>query len=141
MIYVTERDTSMPYSAGHCDRWGWFMRRRVLGFLVAAAGFALVLSPAQAHHGVNNYDMKKTIVLTGTITAFDWGNPHCLAHVDVMGENGNVSHWTLEMNSTFTLSHKGWDRDTLKRGDMVVVETHPPGMAPPLESLQVPDLR
>jgi len=101
------------------------MRRKVLSFLVAAAGFSFVSSPAPAHHGVTNYDMKKTIVLTGTITAFDWGNPHCLAHVDVMDDGGNVRHWTLEMNSTFTLSHKGWDKDTLKRGDHVVVETHP----------------
>jgi|SRR5579862_4044868 hypothetical protein len=101
------------------------MRRRLLGFFVAAAGFSVVLSPALAHHGVTNYDMKKTIVLAGTITAFDWGNPHCLAHVDVMEEDGNIRHWTLEMNSTFTLSHQGWAKDTLKRGDHVIVETHP----------------
>jgi hypothetical protein len=101
------------------------MRRQVLSFLVAAAGFSLVSSPISSHHGVTNYDMKKTIVLTGTITAFDWGNPHCLAHLDVTDDSGNVRHWTLEMNSTFTLSHKGWDKDTLKRGDHVIVETHP----------------
>jgi hypothetical protein len=101
------------------------MRRKVLSFLVVAAGFSIAASSASAHHGVTNYDMKKTIVLMGTITAFDWGNPHCLAHVDVMEDGGNVRHWTLEMNSTFTLSHKGWDKDTLRRGDMVVVETHP----------------
>jgi len=101
------------------------MRRKVLRFLAAATGLSFVSSPIFAHHGVTNYDMKKTVVLTGTITAFDWGNPHCLAHVDVMEENGNVRHWTLEMNSTFTLSHQGWEKDTLKRGDHVVVETHP----------------
>ncbi len=101
------------------------MRRKALRLLLVVAGFSIASGAASAHHGVTNYDMKKTILLTGTITAFDWGNPHCLAHVDVMEGNGNVSHWTLEMNSTFTLSHKGWDKDTLKRGDMVVVETHP----------------
>jgi hypothetical protein len=101
------------------------MRSKVFRLLVVAAGFALVSSSISAHHGLTNYDMKKTIVLTGTITAFDWGNPHCLAHLDVMDDSGNVRHWTLEMNSTFTMSHKGWDRDTLKRGDQVIVETHP----------------
>jgi hypothetical protein len=101
------------------------MRSKVFRLLVVAAGFALVSSSISAHHGLTNYDMKKTIVLTGTITAFDWGNPHCLAHLDVMDETGNVRHWTLEMNSTFTMSHKGWDSDTLKRGDQVIVETHP----------------
>jgi len=101
------------------------MWSKALSFLVVAAGFALVSNPASAHHGVTNYDMKKTIVLTGTITAFDWSNPHCLVYLDVMDGSGHVRHWTLEMSSTFTMSHRGWEKDTLKRGDMVVVETHP----------------
>jgi hypothetical protein len=101
------------------------MKSMVFGFLVVAAGVALVSGPISAHHGVTNYDMKKTIVLTGTITAFDWANPHCLAHLDSMDGTGQVRHWTLELNSTFTMSHRGWDKDTLKRGDQVMVETHP----------------
>jgi hypothetical protein len=101
------------------------MRCKGFSFLVVAAGLALVSYPIFAHHGLTNYDMKKTIVLSGTITAFDWGNPHCLAHLDVKDESGQVRHWTLEMASTFTMSHRGWDKDMLKRGDMVMVETHP----------------
>jgi hypothetical protein len=101
------------------------MRCKVFSFLVMAAGFALVSSPISAHHGVTNYDMKKTIVLTGTITAFEWSNPHCLAYLDVTDDSGHFRHWTLEMSSTFTMSHRGWDKDTLKRGDQVIVETHP----------------
>ena len=85
----------------------------------------MVSIPISAHHGVTNYDMKKTIVLTGTITAFDWANPHCLAHLDAMDDSGQVRHWTLEMSATFTMSQRGWDKDTLKRGDRVTVETHP----------------
>lgn len=101
------------------------MRKKALGLLVAAAGFAWVSSPISAHHGVTNYDMKKTITLTGTITAFEWTNPHCLAHLDAMDDSGHARHWTLEMASTFTMSHRGWDKDTLKRGDEAIVETHP----------------
>jgi hypothetical protein len=101
------------------------MTCRAVRFLILAAGLGLSSSSICAHHGVTNYDMKKTIVLTGTVTAFDWSNPHCLAHLDVTDDSGHVSHWTLEMNSTFTMSHKGWAKDTLKRGDQVSVETHP----------------
>ena len=101
------------------------MRSKVFSLLVMAAGLVVVSSPISAHHGLTNYDMKKTIVLTGTITAFDWGNPHCLAHLDVKDETDQVKHWTLEMASTFTMSHRGWEKDTLKRGDTVIVETHP----------------
>jgi Family of unknown function (DUF6152) len=101
------------------------MRRMVFSFLVVAAGFALVSRPISAHHGITNYDMKKTIVLTGTITAFDWSNPHCLAYLDVTDDSGHVRHWTLEMSSAFAMNHRGWDRGTLKRGDQVIIETHP----------------
>jgi hypothetical protein len=101
------------------------MRSRVLGLLMVAAGLGLVSTPILAHHGVTNYDMKKTIVLAGTVTDFDWGNPHCLLHLDVMDDSGHIKHWTLEMSSTFTMSKRGWEKDTLKRGAQVTVETHP----------------
>jgi hypothetical protein len=103
------------------------MRSKASSYILAAAvaGLALVSSPISAHHGLTNYDMKKTIVLTGTITAFDWANPHCLAHLDATDDSGQVRHWTLELSSTFTMSHRGWDKDTLKRGDTAILETHP----------------
>jgi hypothetical protein len=101
------------------------VRSRLFRFLAGASWLALVCVPISAHHGVTNYDMKKTIVLSGTVTAFDWSNPHCLAYLDVTNGDGRVSHWTLEMSSTLTMSHRGWDRNTLKRGDMIIVETHP----------------
>jgi uncharacterized protein DUF6152 len=115
------------------------MRSRVLRFLVLAAGVFLVSSPISAHHGVAHYDMKKTIVLTGTVTAFDWGNPHCLVHMDVMDDSGRFRHWTLEMSSIFAMSKRGWDKDTLKRGDQVVAETHPAQSGTPLGISSGPD--
>ena len=85
----------------------------------------LMSNPILAHHGVAHYDMQKTIVLTGSMTAFNWGNPHCLVHMDVRADDGHVEHWTLEMSSTSTMSRRGWAKDTLKQGDQVIAETHP----------------
>jgi len=114
------------------------MKRR-LSFLVLAAPVFLVASPISAHHGVAHYDMKKTIVLNGTITAFDWGNPHCLVHLDVMDNTEHFRHWTLEMSSTSAMSRRGWAKDTLKRGDQVIVETHPAQNGTPLGITSSPD--
>ena len=100
------------------------MKRR-LSFLVVITGLFFISSPVAAHHGLAHYDMRKTIALMGTITAFDWGNPHCLIHLDVMDNSGSFRHWTLEMSSTAAMSRRGWAKDTLKRGDQVFVETHP----------------
>src|SRR5579871_4533276 len=101
------------------------MKATSLGLIAIVAGITLLSGPVSAHHGITNYDMKKTIVLTGTITAFNWSNPHCLAYVDSADENGRIRHWTLEMTSTFAMTQRGWTRDTLKRGDHVVIEAHP----------------
>ena len=115
------------------------MRRNAMCSLVLAAGVFLIASAISAHHGVAHYDMKKTIVLTGTITAFDWGNPHCLVHLDVMDDTGNFRHWTLEMSSTSAMSRRGWVKATLKRGDQVIVETHPAQNGTPLGITSSPD--
>ncbi len=101
------------------------MRQNASAFLIVAACVFLISNPISAHHGLAHYDMKKMIVLTGIVTTFDWGNPHCLLHMDVMEEGGLFRHWTLEMSSTSAMSRRGWAKDTLKRGDMVIVETHP----------------
>ena len=101
------------------------MKKTGFLFLAFATGFALISGPLSAHHGVTHYDMKKTIVLNGTITAFDWSNPHCLIYMDVVDDSGRVRHWTLEMPSTVNMAHRGWDKYTLKRGDQAAIETHP----------------
>ena len=101
------------------------MHGSIMRFVILAAGIGIVSNTISAHHGVTNYDMKKTIVLNGTVTDFDWSNPHCLAHIDVTDPGGHTRHWTLEMASTFTMTRRGWDMGTLKRGDQVKIETHP----------------
>lgn len=82
-------------------------------------------STVLAHHGNSRYDLEKTITLTGTVTGFEWGNPHCLVHMDVKDANGEVQHWTLELASPFTMSHAGWNKNSIMNGDMLIAETHP----------------
>jgi hypothetical protein len=108
------------------------MSGKVLSIFFVAAGVLLVSSPLSAHHGVAHYDMNKTISLMGTVTAFDWGNPHCLLHLDAKDDAGNVRHWTLEMSSTSAMTRMGWERHTLKRGDEVTAEAHPAQNGTPL---------
>src|SRR5260370_4583393 len=101
------------------------MRIKALCIIILPACIFRVSNSLPAHHGLAHYDMKKTILLTGIVTTFDWGNPHCLLHMDVMEEGGLFRHWTLEMSSISAMSRRGWAKDTLKPGDRVIVETHP----------------
>jgi hypothetical protein len=114
------------------------IKRTVRYLLPVIATLFLVSNPISAHHGVAHYDMQKTIVLAGTMTAFNWGNPHCLVHMDV-SDDGQVQHWTLEMSSTSAMSRRGWTKYTLKQGDQVIAETHPARNAIPLGISASPD--
>jgi hypothetical protein len=83
-------------------------------------------SPASlAHHGTAGYDMDKTITLTGTVTAFEWSNPHCVIRMDVKAGDGDVQHWFLELAAPIHMTRVGWSKNSMKPGDQIVAETHP----------------
>jgi hypothetical protein len=90
-----------------------------------AAGFSLLLLsvPAMAHHSFSaEYDAKKPVTLKGVVTKVDWMNPHVYFYVDVEDESGKVTNWALEMGPPNGLQRAGWNRNTMKIGDEVVVE-------------------
>jgi hypothetical protein len=78
-----------------------------------------------AHHGTAGYDMDKTITLTGTVTAFEWSNPHCVIRMDVQADNGEMRHWFLELAAPIHMTRVGWSKNSMKPGDQIVAETHP----------------
>lgn len=72
------------------------MRVKLAAVVIAIAGLTLLALPAPAHHGTATYDMGKRVTLNGTVTLFDWSNPHSQLHFDVVDEKGTVVHWNLE---------------------------------------------
>jgi hypothetical protein len=98
------------------------MRRIYFGVL-AVLGAALAAAPAIAHHSfAAEYDSKKPVKITGTVTKVDWMNPHVYFFMDVEDDNGKVSQWGFEMGPPNLLQNAGWTRNTMKIGDVVVVE-------------------
>jgi hypothetical protein len=95
-----------------------------VGFLVAA-GLLLIPGPVSAHHGTSGYDMERVITLNGTVTSFNWSNPHCLVHIDVKDSKSDVKDWIVELAAPTLMSRNGWTKDSLKPGDDVIAETHP----------------
>jgi hypothetical protein len=75
-----------------------------------------------AHHGATNvYDFSKPVVLKGTITKFEWLNPHNQIYFDVTDEKGTVSHWVAATEPPQVMLERGWTRRSLKEGDEVTV--------------------
>ena len=94
-------------------------------FFILALGFLFVSFPALAHHGVAGYDMTRTITLHGTVTKFDWGNPHCVIHMDAKNAGGEIQNWTIELAAPSLLSRMGWNKTVMKAGDDIVADLHP----------------
>ena len=91
----------------------------LIGIALAAA------SPMFAHHGSRvSYDLDRMVTVTGTVSEYQWQNPHVYVYVDAKDENGKVVTYAMECNSVNTLLHKGWTRDALKKGDQVTVSAY-----------------
>jgi hypothetical protein len=84
----------------------------------------LMTGAAVAHHSTAMFDMQHTVKVTGTITQFDWTNPHTFIFMDVPNDKGGVDHWGIEGMSPNYLSRNGWSRHTLKAGDKVDMQVH-----------------
>ncbi len=83
--------------------------------------FTIGTVPAFAHHGNAAYDQTKPVTLNGTVTEFDFVNPHAQIYFDVNQENGKAVHWACETLSPGKLSRAGWTRDAIKPGDEVTI--------------------
>jgi uncharacterized protein DUF6152 len=101
------------------------MKGLLIFALATAAGLLCGPIPTPAHHGTTAYDFAKTLMLKGTVTRFDWVNPHASLEWDVRTENGGVEHWVVELTSPGMLTRSGWHHDSVKVGDEVTVYLHP----------------
>lgn len=98
------------------------MSNRSLLLTIFVVGLLAGPAPARAHHGAANvYDMSKPVVLKGTITKFEWLNPHNQIYFDVTDEKGEVSHWIAATEPPQVMLERGWTRRSLKEGDEVTV--------------------
>jgi len=76
-----------------------------------------------AHHSfASDYDASKPITLHGTVTKFEWMNPHACVYLNVKGDAGETTQWEFELGSPNTLMRSGWNRNSLKVGDEVIVK-------------------
>ena len=103
--------------------------------LVAAFVLLAICCPMFAHHGTGLYYGKDPIVLKGTVTEFEWANPHVQIYFDVKDDKGAVVHWACETLSPGKLARNGWGRDILKSGDAITITLKPSKSGAPVGDL------
>ena len=92
---------------------------RRLQILALAAGLVAAATPLFAHHSWP-VDTTKEVTVKGTVTGYNWTNPHVMIGLNVQGANGKVDKWDVGGPSTARMSGNGWDNHTLKPGDVIV---------------------
>jgi hypothetical protein len=96
------------------------MKKRVLlaGFLFSCLLLAAT-GPAFAHHSWSGYDSSNLTTVKGTVTQFEWGNPHIWINFEAHDDKGTTETWTAGGPSPNRLANTGWDKSTLKPGDQI----------------------
>jgi len=97
---------------------------RISLFLLGS--LATVSAPLSAHHGSASYKTDKVVVLKqATVTKFVWANPHAMLLFDVKDDKGNVTHWAGEAGSPSAVRALGWNKNSLRPGDVITVHLYP----------------
>jgi hypothetical protein len=71
--------------------------KRVILILGFAAWLFFAVAPALAHHSTAEYDMTALTSVKGTVTQFEWTNPHAYIHIDV--KDDKATWWNGPPNS------------------------------------------
>ena len=97
----------------------------IIAGAVLSAGRLAVIRPAHAHHSGAMFEDQLTLELTGTVTLFDYVNPHSWLYVDVDNDDGTVTNWGFELDAPPRLRRIGVSPNHWQPGDRVVVRTRP----------------
>ena len=97
-----------------------------------------------AHHGAGVFEPEKKVTVAGTVTDFQFVNPHVLVYIDVKGDDGKPVHWGGELTSPNRLARDAravkWHKSIIKPGDSITMTGHPArNGAPMMDILKIVD--
>jgi hypothetical protein len=101
------------------------MRNTRVSIFALCIGLLALAPMAFAHHGTANYDTGKQITVKGTVTGFEFVNPHVQIFWDAKDDAGTAQKWQGELTSPNRLSRVGWTKSTLKAGDAITISGYP----------------
>ncbi|HUK02619.1 MAG TPA: DUF6152 family protein [Steroidobacteraceae bacterium] len=91
---------------------------------VVAVMAAVLAQPALAHHSFALFDHQNQVTVSGTVTKFDWTNPHVFIYLEV-ADGAATKQYTVECASPNVLTRVGWKYSDIKKGDKVTLLINP----------------
>ena len=95
----------------------------IMSLFVASLAMTGIWSPASAHHSFAMFDQTQVVRVSGTVTRFDWQNPHTWLYIAT--EEGGGAAYSFETSSPSSLASTGWTPDSIQVGDYVEIDFHP----------------
>ena len=99
------------------------MKFKALGLTSIAV--AMYMIPASAHHSFAMFDSQASMTLEGTVTEFQWTNPHSWIIMTVENPAGVEEQWAIELGAPSGLARNGWRPRTLTPGMQITATFHP----------------
>jgi hypothetical protein len=81
--------------------------------------------PAAAHHSGAMFDPEVLLTLKGTVTRFDYVNPHSWLYINVANDDGTYTEWGFELDAPPRLRRVGVSPNFWQQGDSITVKTNP----------------
>lgn len=110
------------------------MKNKACAVLYVAVAFLTVAGLLFAHHSNSMYDEEHYVSLTGTVSKYEFTNPHVLIFLDVKDDKGDVVTWTTLGGPPNRMAKgSGWNSKTFKQGEELTIIGFPfrdnrPGM-------------
>jgi hypothetical protein len=98
---------------------------RTKALMLAGVTASLFAVPAVAHHSYAMFDHNKLMKISGTVTEWEYVNPHSWLRMNVTDAAGKTFPFGFETRSPQLLTRLGITRDTMKPGDKVTVSYYP----------------
>ena len=84
----------------------------ILTLLVSA------VMPLSAHHSWP-ISYERLVTVKGTVTEFNWANPHPMMTLEVQTNDGRAEKWTVGGPAIVRMEANGWTKTTVKPGDVI----------------------
>lgn len=94
------------------------MTTRLQILALGTVGILVAASPLSAHHSWP-VDMSREVTVKGTVTGYTWANPHVMIGLDVRDDSGRIAKWDVGGPSLARMAGNGWNKDTLKMGEVI----------------------